>query len=152
MKELQGTNFSKAMDLIVVTNFFNAMDTHEAKLLPNYNLKKEWVIVKNIMTKNFKAATFKPLVNVYVSKSDLKITNVSIFELGVNDFMKIIKASFIELHHEMLLEKMNEMQNNNSNIICIISLTIKLNFLSENEKSFIIKVVIIIINVLCRCM
>ncbi len=152
MKELQGTTFSKAMDLIVVTNFFNAMDTHEAKLLPNYNLKKEWVIVKNIMTKNFKAATFKPLVNVYVSKSDLKITNVSIFELGVNDFMKIIKASFIELHHEMLLEKMNEMQNNNSNIICIISLTIKLNFLSENEKSFIIKVVIIIINVLCRCM
>jgi hypothetical protein len=152
LKELQGTTFSKAMDLIVVTNFFNAMDTHEAKLLPNYNLKKEWVIVKNIMTKNFKAATFKPLVNVYVSKSDLKITNVSIFELGVNDFMKIIKASFIELHHEMLLEKMNEMQNNNSNIICIISLTIKLNFLSENEKSFIIKVVIIIINVLCRCM
>jgi len=133
LKELQGTNFSKAMDLIVVTNFFNAMDTHEAKLLPNYNLQKEWVIVKNIMTKNFKAATFKPLVNVYVSKSDLKITNVSIFELGVNDFMKIIKASFIELHHEMLLEKMNEMQNNNSNIICIISLTIKLNFLSENE-------------------
>jgi hypothetical protein len=78
LKELQGTKFSKAMYPIVVTNFFNAMDTHEAKLLPNYNLQKR-VILKNIMTKNFKAATFKPLVNVYVSKSDLKITNVSIF-------------------------------------------------------------------------
>jgi hypothetical protein len=49
------------------------MDRHEAKLLPNYNLQKR-VIFKNIMIKNFKAATFKPLVNVYVSKSDLKIT------------------------------------------------------------------------------
>jgi len=79
LKELQGTKFSKAMELIVVTNFFNVMDTHETILLPNYNLQREGVIVKNIMIKNLKAATFKPLVNVYVSKSDLKITNVSIF-------------------------------------------------------------------------
>jgi hypothetical protein len=134
LKELQGTKFSKAMDLIVVTKKFNAMNTHEAKLLPNYNLQRERVIVKNIMIKNFKAATFKPLVNVYVSKSDLKITIVSIFELGVNDFMKIIEASFIELHHEMLLKKMNEMQNNNLNIICIISLNIKLNFKLKMKK------------------
>jgi hypothetical protein len=104
------------------------MDTHEANLLPNYNLQREGVIVKNIMIMNFKATTLKPLVNVYVNKSDLKITNVSIFELGVNDFMKIIKTSFIELHHEMLLKKTSEMQNNNSNIIFIISLNIKLNF------------------------
>lgn len=80
------------MDLIVVTKNLNAMDTHEAKLLPNYNLQREGVIVKNIMIMNFKAATLKPLVNVYVNKSDLKVTNVSIFELGVNDFMKIIKT------------------------------------------------------------
>ncbi len=109
--------------------------THEAKLLPNYNLQKEEAIVKNIMIMNFKVATLKPLVNVYVNQSNLKITNASIFELGVNDFTKIIETSSIELHHEMLLKKMSEMQNNNSNIICIISLNIKLNFIMKMKIS-----------------
>jgi hypothetical protein len=85
-------------------------------------------IAKSIMIMNFKAATLKPHVNVYVNKSELKVTNVSIFELGVNDFMKIIEASFIELHHEILLKKTSEMQNNNLNIIFIISLNIKIKF------------------------
>jgi hypothetical protein len=80
------------MDLIVVTKNLNAMDTHEVKLLPKYNLQKEEVIVKNIMIMNFKVATLKPLVNVYVNQSDLKITNIHVFELGVNDFMKIIET------------------------------------------------------------